>query len=660
MSCNARDLFNIRMDDAQEKTVKDAKVLIITFDLSSALRVTNNRIYTPKGQRDYAYTWTTPYKKPILVHHNRDKDPIGRFVDVKYVDNDLECMRFFDSAQEFVDFKRTAFGDNPQKIYKAMAKHGLLTNSEWPGIGKLVATARIADKDAIQKFLDERYLTFSAGSHTDRYACGQCGSDWATGDVCDHTPGRISDEGLPNFFVTGKFHGDEGSVEHMPGNALSQITSMAFGDSAGGCAPQQVISIDSNSLHFVDAIIKEGDSMSISESVLKAIEELKTMDARDVARAVFDGSFSQEQNDALGAKTHYETSWLIRVHDALHNQYDWSLRWKEDSSEIPEAVFALHADLHLMSEEKGFRDSIINGPLDKFDSKGEDSEEFVSSRASKDNSDGDSMLDVNTVKNAVALALADESVLSKIVSALREINGVQKTEEVEEVKDEQEEEVVANAPEFWARLDSLMTLSLGDSAISEEDRAALSEDKFCAERLVPVVDEAAVSLVTKLVDLAGLSDEEKTLALDVINAQSAAMADAKGSSCSCKEHESTIVSLNKDCAAALELSTSLQKEVDSLKEQLASLDTQTTKVENKGKAPNIDDVKEVPNPSASGSQSLKDSKGLDAFQKRIVSRYKELKDTRGEDVANAYLSNKIRSRHLPKNFDISSHIQENE
>ncbi|MFM7851106.1 MAG: hypothetical protein ACKO96_04130, partial [Flammeovirgaceae bacterium] len=126
-----------------DEAMVSRKGIIVSFNLSASARKINNRIYTPKGQRNNVQSWTQPFRKPILVHHNKTKDAIGRFLSVEYAENDRECMRFFRSLQDFVNFKAACETDDPKTIYKALVDNNLLTNPEWPGLGILKARARI-------------------------------------------------------------------------------------------------------------------------------------------------------------------------------------------------------------------------------------------------------------------------------------------------------------------------------------------------------------------------------------------------------------------------------------------------------------------------------------------------------------------------------------
>ena len=275
--CDLSDEDKTKFCDQAMSGSPESRGITVTFNLSSSARRINNRIYTPRGQRAGLATWTKPYGKPILLHHDRMKDPVGRILSVDYVENDQEAMRFFRSVQDFVNFKSAVESDDPAAIFKSLMDNNLLGNPEWPGLGHLRARARITDRDAIQKFLDQRYLTFSAGSHSDRYVCSICNEDWAKGEMCDHMPGRMSDEGLPTVFITGTFYGDEASVVNEPANSLSTVHSIEFSDSVDRDRfDPQSIRIDPTTIYYVDSVISTGGTMEDQDTGTPTSQETET------------------------------------------------------------------------------------------------------------------------------------------------------------------------------------------------------------------------------------------------------------------------------------------------------------------------------------------------------------------------------------------------
>lgn len=240
--------------------------LLVDFNLSSAGRRINNRIYTPTGQRAGLDSWTSPFPKPIIRNHDKSEDPMGRFTSVVYNELDDKALRFFKSAKDFMFVKDAMESNDPKRIYRALKQYKLLTNKNWTGVGELAAKARISDEAAIEKFLDGRYMTFSAGSNTDRYVCGVCMTDWAGGEPCSHRPGEVTSDGELAVFITGGFYGEEGSVLTNPANDYSTVRNLEFSDSLNYSFPQSDHLTDVSTIYITDGSVDFSDKENEQDS----------------------------------------------------------------------------------------------------------------------------------------------------------------------------------------------------------------------------------------------------------------------------------------------------------------------------------------------------------------------------------------------------------
>lgn len=664
------------MDSVLQSDVASGKRgLEITFNLSSSGRRINNRIYTPSGQRGNVDSWTHPYPKAIIRNHDESSDALGRFTSVEWHSLDAQASTFFKNVQTYADFKDALESDVPHKIYRALHRRNFLMDSRWPGIGQLIAKARIFDEDAIEKFLDGRYLTFSAGTHTDRYVCGVCNDDWAAGEICDHRPGQITDEGKPVVFITGAFIGDEGSVLNMPANDMSMVLSMEMTDAmqgAGIAVPD--IRTDGSGISLTDALFNPGETMSGNTPT--AAERLMDMDVRDVARQFVDGKLAVELQDALKARTHLETSWLIRIHDALHAEYDWRFRYQEDGDlEIPTDTFKLHGDLHMLSQEKDFRGSLVNGALDGFDSAGKKSTEYMVKGKDKKEPKGpesqilDKQVDtdalVETIKTQVLEALKASAQDGKNDNGA---SGVQTQKEKEEEGAEaltdakfDELDLVDSEDVDWYLLDTALRAELGEAILADEAVAALKPGIFCGpDRRFPVCDQAHFDAAAKVLEQVKLSDESK----DALRACIDRKATILGIEIPERKQVGEDVNdeIQKDYAVALKTIEELTAEIAELKNQAQQLDNtqgsiqnqDTSNDPNKGLKP--EDIKPVENPGGSGTPALKPDKELDSFQQNVVNKYKTIRDEQGENFAAAYLYGKVRAGYLPRTFDINKYL----
>jgi hypothetical protein len=366
----------------QEDSDGSQKGLSIKFTLSSSGRRINNRIYTIKGHLDGLKSWTQPYNKPVIYSHDTS-DPhniIGRITDVRWVGLDDEAKPFFRNPGDLNKLKDSLTRRNPQAIYKILKDNRLLSDPYWPGLGRLLANAKITDQVAIEKFLDERFLNFSAGSQTDGYTCGICGTDWYSEDMCEHLPGKRTDDGDIGVFVTGVFHGREASIVTEPGDTFSQLISMKLLDSAQNRIqlPTDCFHTDQSSILISDLELGES-TMDKKAEIVDAKDKLMKMEPLEIVDKLSNQSLDSNLKDALMGDNYLEVSWLIRIHDALHSRYDYTLRYHDQHKEleVPADIFKLHGKLHELSQAKDFRGAMINGQLDYFDSRGASSEEYV-------------------------------------------------------------------------------------------------------------------------------------------------------------------------------------------------------------------------------------------------------------------------------------------
>lgn len=253
------------IDNLIERSDKEGKGLLVTYDLSHSGRRINNRIYSLDGQQRGIDSLTKPYPKPILLNHDTSKDPIGRFVGGQWQDLSQQAMPFFDNAESYFEFRKAMESADTEKKYRYLKMYDLLNNKEWPGLGRMRVQANITDEESIKKFLDGRYLTFSAGSTTDSHICSICAQDWAKDGMCEHSHGKMYDDELCVFF-TGDFRVIEGSVVNTPADDLSQVLHMEMMDSS----EEEIEFKDSKDIEFI-----------LTDSYIDSIKEKEDGASRD-------------------------------------------------------------------------------------------------------------------------------------------------------------------------------------------------------------------------------------------------------------------------------------------------------------------------------------------------------------------------------------------
>ena len=169
----------------------DKKVLVVELDAIHEGVTANLNHYTQYGLREGLHSWTAPYPKPVLTHHNQyDGEPVGRIV----------------KARELAAAESRA------------------------GRSGLRFTIEVSDKDAIEKVLDGRYSTVSIGSQTDKVTCNICHTD-RTQEWCEHWKGETYD-GIECHHVLGTIYGKEVSFVNVPADESAGAVSFEFKDPA--------------------------------------------------------------------------------------------------------------------------------------------------------------------------------------------------------------------------------------------------------------------------------------------------------------------------------------------------------------------------------------------------------------------------------------------
>jgi len=312
----------IAIDNLLESADKYKKGLIITYDLSHSGRRINNRIYSTKGQQKGIDSLVHPYPKPILKNHDQSGEPIGRFVGGEWQSLTEDASTFLNSNEAMLNIHNAFVDDEPDKIYTTLKKLNLIDNKQWPGLGRMRVQANILDEESIKKFLDGRYMTFSAGSTTDRHVCSICSQDWVTDGMCEHRHGKKYD-GETCVFITGDFIVLEGSVVNTPADDLSQIVNMELSDN-----------IDDKNLAD-NYSFKEDILMSDSIYTLRNHNELQATEQIDA----YEGEAEKEEEESKSQK--------------VEKQYDHKMAISEKQ------MNDLHKSGETFITQKGDKDTMI-------------------------------------------------------------------------------------------------------------------------------------------------------------------------------------------------------------------------------------------------------------------------------------------------------------
>jgi hypothetical protein len=167
----------------------------------------NGYYYSVDGMRESYTGWFLPYKKPVLLHHDKFDDPIGRVIDAAFVEDD---------PQFYVN------------------RYGRTENLPQAHIDMIL---RITDSSAIKRILDGTYLTVSQGSSCDDVKCSICDQDIAKEGPCEHERWKTYD-GKVAYWKFGPLKPREASIVNIPADEYAIMEPVQSSDGEAVCQPK--------------------------------------------------------------------------------------------------------------------------------------------------------------------------------------------------------------------------------------------------------------------------------------------------------------------------------------------------------------------------------------------------------------------------------------
>lgn len=202
---------SLRKDFSEDlKTINDStsptgKAIVAQIEMTHAGIVTRNMgFYLPDNMKKGAHTFTKNYNKPVLVGHDSDSDPVGRVIRADYVDTSFQYIqndKYLSSLMKFQDKKQVKKNDMVSFVQHVIGEYQ--SKDSYRGLGHINGTLKITDPEAIQKILDERYLTVSISMSSSAAFCSECGQDWVSEGTCEHERGQVYDSGIPVVLIPG-------------------------------------------------------------------------------------------------------------------------------------------------------------------------------------------------------------------------------------------------------------------------------------------------------------------------------------------------------------------------------------------------------------------------------------------------------------------------
>lgn len=265
----ADSMYYIKTKLSYDKTLKDAQnpeQLRLWIVATHSDVPINMRLYMQDEVKKAITTWTTPYQKPVLRHHDSLTDQIGRVTDQVYID---------------------------QLNWQTQVKQLVGRSVKLPdgATGGVLIKAYITDQEQIQKILSGAYTTVSVGFSTDQLICNICKKpkmDFMTAlmnsdndfDVCEHQTGEVYD-GVTQYDVPINIEYKEISFVNDPADqhaGIAKLEPVSMSEALQEVKSELFQSEDVNSrVEFVDNNNEEVSNMDDEMKQLK--DQLQAKDA---------------------------------------------------------------------------------------------------------------------------------------------------------------------------------------------------------------------------------------------------------------------------------------------------------------------------------------------------------------------------------------------
>lgn len=233
----------------------NTKDIICEIEAMHEITTGNYIHYTESSIDSSLASWTTPYLKPVILHHNdQDGKIIGRVLKAE---------------------KRPSV---------------LLENSQ-----ALVLTVRISDETAKQGILDKRYLTTSIGVHSSDIICSICHKPIQRNKPCGHMLGKTYKDQTCSWIVNSMV-AKEISFVIVPADSYSQVVKYWYegeseipmyckerNEKMDGMNLQEQLKMQQENLALKEQVqqteVFKQENLTLKEQVTKAEEKIQSLEA---------------------------------------------------------------------------------------------------------------------------------------------------------------------------------------------------------------------------------------------------------------------------------------------------------------------------------------------------------------------------------------------
>ena len=166
--------------------------------------------YSPYGMSNGAKSFIRPYAKRVTRDHLDDSETLGRVIEANYISYD-------DAPEKLLN----PVNKNSIKEIKDFIKSPNYRKSDYKGLGHVELIAKITDPDAINKILDNKYVSVSVGGNAKSAICSICGE--SIENIHRHMRGAKYN-GEPCFYIGGDMVFEHVSYVDVPADKKAVST----------------------------------------------------------------------------------------------------------------------------------------------------------------------------------------------------------------------------------------------------------------------------------------------------------------------------------------------------------------------------------------------------------------------------------------------------
>jgi len=341
---NGKEIKIAELKDSNEENLP--KSILIHLEATHSGKNLNFGIYPEDSLSKDHETYLQDFAKPLLKNHDTNSEPLGRVVE-------------------------TSFGDSEISDGKKAVKLKI----------------QVTDSDAIQKFIDGRYKTFSIGASADTITCDLCKTKILSNGVfnfCGHWKGETYDVAVEGSEETEKktaywryedMYFSEISVVNNPADRNAQITKIEIDDSTQDSVKTNA---KDSKQKMIDLINDSENDDDLLKMITDSISDDEKEDADDTAT---DEDTSTKEASTEDASTEDASTEDASTEDASTEDDNNSTDSEEETIEsLKDSITELETEVENLKVENETLKDEIESLKEKLNDKEEENSELTTDK----------------------------------------------------------------------------------------------------------------------------------------------------------------------------------------------------------------------------------------------------------------------------------------